>query len=382
MSTITMRILQIAGSLRLGATKRGVTDFSKLHFFDVRLMGAIAAALIALASLSNLEPQKTLLRPEVARGEPGVLVMSHALSPASVQIATTDDAGHVSLRDAATGWQIKRFHDFPGHANSVAFSPDGRILAIVGRAPGICLWDLSSGTSQQVATDVALSHRAERVGFSPDGQTLAVTTDIDGKVFLWDLATRRESMVFHHPSTVMSIAFSPDGRWLAAGGNRDPSILIWDVHTGSRRESLMGETGGHTVALAFSPDGTLLASVAFPQGHVRLWDLKSSRVCRTIEGERRSFINSVAFSPDGSLLATAGNDGMIGLWTVSTGQRRVNLDSQALWCQSVAFSPDGRTLILGTGTDGIRWWDIGELLRASPVSSTSSIKTGSLGYSF
>jgi WD40 repeat protein len=330
---------------------------------DLRLLGAIAAILIALAVLSNLEPEKKLARSKVVQGEPGFLVMAYAMSPANAQIATTDEAGRVSLRDAENGWQIERFLDFPGHARSVAFSPDGRSLAIVGNAPGVCLWDLSAGTSRLVATDVTSIRRAVRVVYSPDGQTLAVTIDINGTVFLWDLAQSRERMVLHHPSNVVSIAFSPDGRSLATGGNGDRSIVLWDVDSGSRRVSLEGEPGTHTVALAFSPDGTLLASATFRERHVRLWDLNTRRQCRIFTGHSGS-VNSVAFSPDGSLLATTGNDGMVGLWTVANGQRRANLDGQATWCHNVAFSPDGRTLVLGTGTDGIRWWDIPELLRA------------------
>jgi WD40 repeat protein len=89
-------------------------------------------------------------------------------------------------------------------------------------------------------------------------------------------------------------------------------------------------------------------------------------------------VTSVAFSPDGSLLATAGNDGMLGLWTVATGQRRVSLDSQSAWPQTVVFSPDGRFLVLATGSDDdIRSWDVAELLRAAPAPSVISMKKGS-----
>jgi WD40 repeat protein len=349
----------------------------KISISDVRLLGGIAAALITVAILSNLATEKKLARSEVARGEPGVLVISFALSLTSAQIATTDAAGRVKLRAPEKGWQIERFLDFPGYATAVAFSPDGRWLAIVGIAPGICLWDLSSGASQLVAAEVDSIERATHVIFSPDGQTLAVTTDLAGTIFLWDLAARRVRMVYHHSSSVASISFSPDGRWLATGGNNDRSILLWDVHTGFRRVLVESEPGGHTRALAFSPDGALLASAGFPENYVRLWDLKTRRQCRMFEGHAR-VVTSVAFSPDGSLLATAANDGTLGLWTVPTGQRRVSWEGLAMWYRAVAFSPDGRTLITANGTDDdIRWWDIAELLQASPEPNSSRMKNGS-----
>ena len=125
---------------------------------------------------------------------------------------------------------------------------------------------------------------------------------------------------------------------------------------------MMGLRPEAAATLAFSPDGALLASASFPERHVRLWDLNTRRMCRVFAGHARS-VNSVAFSPDGSLLATAGNDGMLGLWTVATGQRRHSLDSQATCLRTVAFSPDGRTLVLATeDDDDVRLWDVAELL--------------------
>jgi WD40 repeat protein len=353
----------------------GVSD---RRIFDIRLLGAIAALLIALAMLSNLEPIKRLARSKVARGDFGVLVLSFAISPRSAQIATTDDAGRVKLRAPEQGWQIERFLDFPGYATEVAFSPDGRTLAAVGNADCICLWDLTSRTSLPARAMEVPIQQLHHTLFSPDGQSLAVTTKRDGRILIWELATSRERMLFYHPSPVAAIAFSPDGRWLATGGNNDRSILLWDVHTGFPRLLVEGESRGHTRALAFSPDGALLASASFPDHNVRLWDLKTRRVCRILEGHTRT-VTSVAFSPDGSLLATAGNDGTLGIWSVPTGQRRLSLDGQAMWFRAVAFSPDGQTLISAAGTDDdIRSWDVAELLTALPGLDSSPMTSATI----
>ena len=348
---------------RRDAEKPGMIGLFKLLIFDVRLLATIVAALIIVAILSDRNLEKELVPFEVAPGGPEVLVTSFALSPTGGQIATTDGDGRVTLRTRENLWHIEGLLDFPGYAHALAFSPDGRSLAVVGEAPGIWLWDLNSRTSQLIGAEVASNQRALNVTFSPDGQTLAVTTDIDGTISLWDLTTRRERMVLHHPSSpVKSIVFSPDGRWLATGGSRYTSILIWDVHSGSRRVLAEGESGNCTAALAFSPDGALLASAGKLEQkfHVRLWDVQTGNVRLMCEGQPRH-LNSVAFSPDGSLLAVAGDDGTE-LWTVPAGRRRVRLDGQAKWRHTVAFSPSGRTLFLSTGNDGIRGWDIAELL--------------------
>ena len=331
--------------------------FSKLSFFDARLLGAIAVALIAVTKLSSPEPVHVCARPRIARGEPGTQIMSCALSPASTRIATTNAAGRVSLRSPETGWQIERFLDFAGYARAVTFSPDGQWLAAAGLAPGICLWDLRSPGRQPTQTIVLPIKRPKSILFSPAGPYLAVTTDFDGTILLWDLSTRRERMVLHQPSPAVRIVFSPDGRWLATGGKHDWSILLWDLQTGACR-ILLEHGPGPAMALAFSPDGALLASASFPEHHARLWELTTGQVCRIFEGHSRS-LNSIAFSPDGSLLPTAGNDGILGLWKVATGQRRVSLDSQATWLRAVDFSTDGQTLVLATGDDDdVRLWDL------------------------
>ena len=370
------RSRDIAGSARRSGALR-VLPSSPI--FDVRLLGAIGAALITLATLSNPEPEQKLARPRISRGEHGVQVLSFALSPTSAQIATTNTAGRVTLRAPENGWHIERFLDFPGYASAVAFSPEGRFLAAGGVAPGICLWDLSSPRSEPTDTMVVPIQRVKRIMFSPDGQSLAVTSESDGTILVWDLATRRARTVLHHTSRVDVIAFSPDGRRLATGELMlsSRSIILWDLQTGSGR--IVQEDGlGLTKALAFSPDGTLLASARVADHHISLWDVDTGRKRQVFAGHTHG-ANSIAFSPDGSLLATAGNDGMVMLWTVATGHCTVSLDGQATCLLTVAFSPDGRTVVLATeDDDDIRLWDLDELLQAPPRPSSSPMKTGSI----
>jgi sugar lactone lactonase YvrE len=340
-------------------------DFSKFAIFDIRVLGAIAAVLLALVNLRSPDLVKKIDPSRVARGKIGAENMSFALSPTGEQMAATNTAGRVTLWAQENEWQTARFLDFPGFANDVAFSSDGRYLAAVGVTHGIFLWDLRSTKCEPTDTIEVSIERPNHVLFSPDGQSLAITSDLDGTILLLELATRRERMVLHRATPVTSIAFSPDGRWLATGERNNRLILLWDVKTRDRRV-LLEDGPGAGVALAFSPDGSLLASVSHPERHVRLWDLKAGSLCRVFDHPRS--VNSVAFSSDGSLLATACNDGLIRLWTMATGQRRVSLDSQVTYLNTVAFSPDGRTLILASGDDdSIRMWDIGRLLRASGI---------------
>jgi WD40 repeat protein len=337
-------------------------DFSKVPIFDVRLLGMISAALIALFALSKPGPQKKVARSHMARGAHGVQVRSCAFSPTGNQIATCNTEGRVALRVREEGWRIEGFLDFAGYASVVAFSADGRSLAAAGIAPGVCVWDMASPIGKRATVMDLPIQRSTHLLFSPDGKSLAVTTNLDGTILLCDLAAQRKRMVLHHPTPVVSIAFSPDGRWLATGGRiGDRSILLWNLKTGTS-QALLENGPSPIVAIAFSPEGSLLATSSLPEHHVRLWDVKTKRLSRLIAGQPHT-VNSVAFSPDGSLLATAGNDGTVRLWTMATGEQRATLDGQATCLRTVAFSSDGRTLVLATDDDDdVRLWDIAEVL--------------------
>ena len=292
-----------------------------------------------------------------------------AFSPTGAHIATTSVAGRVMVRSLESGWETEQYVRFPGYASAVTFSRDGRLLAIAGIGPGVLLWDMSVSSASEPAPKLMLPMRdATGVLFSPECASVAIVAERGSTIVLWDLAARRVRMRFHHPSPLSSLAFSPDGRLLAAGGRDDPSLIVWDVESGSRRVQV-SDGPGSAAALAFSPDGALLASARQCTHDVCLWDLATRQPRRVLRGHARSVI-SVAFSPDGALLATAGNDGMIGLWTVATGHR-IELDAQATWLRVVAFSPDGQLLVLATGDDDdLRFWDVARLVHARPDRTT------------
>jgi WD40 repeat protein len=140
----------------------------------------------------------------------------------------------------------------PSYVQSVAFSRDGKILATVDEDGSLQLWTVQH-PQPYVSSLTGTLLVAWSVAFSPDGKTLAVggceATDLqnlctNGGIDLWDV--RRGKRLGAPLTGAMdfgdSVAFSPDGRILASG-SRDGTIQFWDV---AHRRPLGAPLRGHT----------------------------------------------------------------------------------------------------------------------------------------
>ena len=137
------------------------------------------------------------------------------------------------------------------------------------------------------------------VAFSPDGKLVA-SGSRDNTVRLWDAATGAALQTLEgHSSEVTSVAFSPDGK-LVASGSGDRTVRLWDAVTRAALQTLKGHSGGVT-SVAFSPDGKLVASGSRDRT-VRLWDAATRAPLQTLE--LGTVIQYLLFSSSGEHLKT------------------------------------------------------------------------------
>jgi WD40 repeat protein len=151
------------------------------------------------------------------------------------------------------------------------------------------------------------------VAFSPDGKLLA-TGGFDNTIKLWDWPSGKELHTLKgHTDQVYSVAFSPDGNLLASG-SKDKTIRLWDPKDGKFVRELKGH-GDIVDSVTFSPDGKFLASAGADKS-VRLWNPADGKEVKKL-GDHKGSVYRAAFSPDGKLLASCSQDTTIKLWDVA-----------------------------------------------------------------
>jgi WD40 repeat protein len=175
------------------------------------------------------------------------------------------------------------------------------------------VWDLASG-DELVQLDAHVNTICS-VAFSPDGKVLATASD-DQQVKLWSVSGWTLIRPLTGAERFKSVVFSPDGQWVVAGGETG-TITVWETATGCQVRQLTGHTNAVS-HLEFSPDGRTLASAGW-DNTVKLWDPISGRETRTLR-DHVDWISCVAFASDGNTLATASFDATVRLWESASAQ--------------------------------------------------------------
>ena len=212
----------------------------------------------------------------------------HAFSPDGRVLAV----GTSYLWNVLTGKQVLTLNEHAKYIRSIAFSPDGTLIATAGILNEdeyvIRIWDAKTGENLKTITNLITPQKGRRlpvtdVVFSPDGKMLA-SIDAKGKIQLWDIDTGKHiatftSLLQEMPYYIVkgSLIFSPDqSKLVSSSGNSD--IYVWDVENRKHEDTLKGHLDS-VVSLAYSEDGTTLLSGS-TDGTALKWHMQTTPITR------------------------------------------------------------------------------------------------------
>src|SRR6266567_1190174 len=283
--------------------------------------------------------------PHNADGSPLVAMLEGTAKP---RMPLDDDP--LSAKDIAA---IKAWIN----ARAIAFSPDGKRIAAAGGAPQlfgeIRIWDVQS--HQLLKTMRGHKDCIYSIAWSPDGKLIA-SGSYDRMVKLWDPQTGSELRNLQdHIDAVFAVAFSPDGKRLASA-SQDRTVKIWDVAGGKRLYTLSDASDGLT-SLAYSPSGEQVAAAGYDKT-IYIWRLAADdgHLSQSLISDQDSLL-SLVWSPDGKVIVSASTDGSIRFRDTKLDLLGV-IDRQPDWVEALALSPDGKWLAAGRYNGTLSLYDM------------------------
>jgi WD40 repeat protein len=312
-----------------------------------------------------------ILDPSTASGvmefdEYGTNVDGIAFSPDGKTVVANSGNPHLTARlwgieDGLLHKKMEDTNNLGYGAAKVSFSPDGRLLWTQGS-----LWRVEDGARlaglESVLGEEAPPYVPSSVAFSPDGKTLAIGY-LEGHLQLWSLEEEKLIRKLEgYQGQVLDLAFSPDGKTLATiFGYPDFAIQLWTVPEGERLLSIKSREGTSEFSqVVFSPDGQTLASVSKNENGL---DLGVAELWRAADGERlyqlgMSGVTRVAFSKDGDTLASGCHDHTVRLWRTADGAFLKTLYGHGDYVTDLAFSPSGELLASGSYDGTVILWGV------------------------
>jgi WD40 repeat protein len=297
------------------------------------------------------------------------------------------------LWDLATSKELNQFAAPPG-ASCLALAPDARTAAIAADKV-IRVIDVSTG--KEIAKTSEYEHRAAILAFSSDGKRLAVRGGSDNTIRLIDPATGKEQRRILVPKDEpndqgeflpqviqlgghgIGLVFSPDGKSVVSQAAKN-TLRLWEVETGLEVRQITMREDANVTSFTIAPDGRTLAventdstlslyEIASGKERLRLGkppkaaeDVARAQFLRVFfsagDDNGTSAPATLAFSPDGRLLAARGPDHNVHLWDVFSGKEVRQLAGHQGLLSALAFGPGGKTLISGSHDTTALLWNV------------------------
>lgn len=262
------------------------------------------------------------------------------------------------LWDSTSGRPVRPRTTYPEAPKSLAFSADGRWMAVGLFDSTIHLSKLHGEAAETVLT--GHNRLVGALAFSPDSRLLASGSD-DWSLLLWDVtAMDRIATLTGHARPIVGLAFANGGRSLLSGSAEDHVMQVWTLPRPADAASTAAHSGA-VRAVAWAPGSSVLASAGDDKA-IRLWSAPTLQPLGSMPPVHTDGVRALAFTPNGGFLVSAGRDGKIVVWD---SRRRRIVSGPILghdrWIFDLAISRDGKTLATASWDASVKLWSLPKL---------------------
>ncbi len=295
------------------------------------------------------------------------------------RVIAGDHAGVVSVWDVAARRKLAEFAGGRGRIESLAITPDGRMLGVSSNPEPFRCFDLETYSLIRVfGSDSDSTRQNMSIAFSSDGRYCARSND-KGEVLVWNTESGDYVRSFFcSGARCDSVIFGPGNAYVAYAA-RDSTVRVRSFATPHLNAILRGHEGV-VWNVAISPDGETLVSCG-QDGTVRAWRPLANRE-EVHEGLDSAAEVDAAFNDDASRLVFAGEDGVVSVTDAETGEllsKRVLASSAPI--HSACVSDDARFVATADKNGAVVVWDAHDGRRLTTLPA-NKLAAGKLKMSF
>ncbi len=227
----------------------------------------------------------------------------------------------------------------PWVANSITFTSDGQTLVTGGPDAAVKHWKVATGEPSNAIS--GYSSQVLSMASTPDGRLLAVIGNNpfgNGRVDLWDVPGIRKQVSWIVDEGVYGLAIDPKGTTLATAGRL--GVRLWDLPSGDQQPPLQDNASASDVK--FARNGNTLS--AYADGNkIRSWQLSTGKLTTSLQGgPTNGYPQGLDLSPDGTLIAYGDS-----VWETATQTKRFSeVQQYGIWRRNPVFSNDGKRLLV------------------------------------